>query len=145
MQLNDIGELFGRMPGFVKDTVKALPKPVYKIGDKGPGGGTVFFAEGGTYMEVSGLLGKASWNEANIIAHNYKGGGYADWHLPRQSELDLVYRNLRAKNIGNLGDDWHWSSSGGSSNGAWSQRFSDGSQNYNNLNSTDSVRAVRAF
>ncbi|MDR3355927.1 MAG: DUF1566 domain-containing protein [Spirochaetaceae bacterium] len=145
LQLNDLGELFGKMPGFVKDTVKALPKPVYKIGDTGPGGGIVFFAEGGTYKEVSGLLGRASWNEALTLARAYKGGGYSDWHLPTRSELDFVYKNLRAKNIGGLGNDWYWSSSEYSNVSAWGQNFSDGKQYDYFKNSALSVRAVRAF
>jgi TolB-like protein len=53
LQLNGIGEVFDKIPGFVADTVKALPKPVYRIGDRGPGGGIVFFAEGGTYNDVN--------------------------------------------------------------------------------------------
>jgi hypothetical protein len=145
LQLNGIGEVFDKIPGFVADTVKALPKPVYRIGDRGPGGGIVFFAEGGTYMEVSGILRQAVWSEAVAIARNYRGGGYSNWHLPTQSELNLVYQNLRAKNIGNLGDTWHWSSSEYSNINAWYQHFSDGRQYFNFKISTNSVRAVRAF
>jgi TolB-like protein len=121
LQLNDLGELFGRMPGFVKDTIKALPKPSYKIGDKGPGGGTVFFAEGGAYMEVSGYLGKASWREAGTLARNHKGGGYSDWRLPTRSDLELIHKNLRPKIGGALGNDWHWSSSESYGGTAWVQ------------------------
>jgi TolB-like protein len=145
LQLNGIGEAFDKIPGFVADTVKALPKPVYRIGDAGPGGGIVFFAEGGTYMEVSGILREAAWSEAITIARNYRGGGYSNWHLPTRSELDLVYRKLRAKNIGNLGNNWHWSSSESSSNGAWNQDFGDGRWEHNAKASILSVRAVRAF
>jgi hypothetical protein len=104
-----------------------------------------FFAEGDTYMEMSGLLGRTSWNEALTIVRNYKGGGYSDWHLPTLSELDFVYKNLRAKNIGDLGNDWHRSSSEFDSNYAWGQSFSDGSQGYLSKYGTNSVRAVRAF
>jgi TolB-like protein len=129
--------------GVVKERFLSPPS----VGDRGPGGGIVFFAEGETTMEVSGLLGKASWNEALNLARNYRGGGYSDWHLPTRNELDLVYKNLRARNIGNLGNDWHWSSSESSNNYAWTQNFSDGSQynNYDYKHNTYSVRAVRAF
>jgi hypothetical protein len=145
LQLNDLGELFGKMPGFVRDTVKALPKPVYKIGDQGPGGGTIFFAEGGTYMEVSGLLGNTSWSEASTLARNYRGGTYSDWRLPTGSELDLIYKNLRAKNIGNLGNDWHWSSTAATGVVALGQQFSDGSRLNLHKILICSVRAVRSF
>jgi TolB-like protein len=145
LQLNDIGEVFGKLPGFVSDTVKGLPKPVYSIGDRGPGGGTVFFAEGGTYMEVSGIIREAPWDEAVTLARNHRGGGYSDWHLPTRSELDLVYRNLRAKNIGNLGDSWHWSSSQDGNYNSWVQNFGTGRQGGNSKYLANSVRCVRAF
>jgi hypothetical protein len=118
----------------------------YKVGDTGPGGGTVFFAERGAYMEVSGLLLRADWDEAVTFVRNYRGGGYSDWRLPTRGELDIVYRNLRAGNIGDLGNDLHWSSSEYLNNvHAWSQRFSDGSQDYRGKSYTLSVRAIRAF
>jgi hypothetical protein len=118
---------------------------LYKIGSPGPGGGIVFFAEGGKFMEVSGILGEQNWSSALSTARNYRGGGYSDWRLPTKDELNLIYQNLRAKNIGSLGDNWHWASSGSNNSNAWGQRFSDGSQVYDAKNSTNSVRAVRAF
>jgi TolB-like protein len=127
--------------GVVKERFLSPPS----VGDRGLGGGIIFFAEGETTMEVSGLLGKASWNEALNLARNYRGGGYSDWHLPTQNELDLVYKNLRARNIGNLGNDRYWSSSEPNNNDAWSQYFSDGRQSKHLKNYTSSVRAVRAF
>jgi hypothetical protein len=145
LQLNGIGEVFDKIPGFVADTVKALPKPVYKIGDAGPGGGIVFFVEGGTYMEVSGILGSVNWSEALTLARNYRGGGYSNWRLPTRLELNFIYQNLRAKNIGNLGDSWHWSSSEDDSIFAWGQLFRDGRQGGNAKGNTTSVRAIRAF
>jgi hypothetical protein len=115
-----------------------------KIGDIGPGGGIVFFAEG-ECLEVSRILGEQNWSSALTTARNYRGGGYSDWRLPTKDELNLIYQNLRARNIGNLGDSWHWSSSETSSNRAWLQRFSDGYQTSTNKTKTNSVRAVRAF
>jgi TolB-like protein len=117
------------------------------IGGLGPGGGIVFSAGGGKFMEVSGILGEEAWSRALTTARNYKGGGYSDWHLPTKDELNLIYQNLRAKNIGNLGDSWHWSSSAsnGNSNEAWQQDFSDGGQIRYDKTDTISVRAVRAF
>jgi hypothetical protein len=117
----------------------------YKIGDRGPGGGFIFYAEGGVYMEVSLTLGTYNWNEAVEVAKNYKGGGFSDWHLPSKDELNMVYRNLRTKNLAGLGDDSYWSSSQGNAYSSWDQDFSDGRQNYYNKGSAYSVRAVRAF
>jgi TolB-like protein len=125
--------------------VKVTFNSSIEIGDQGPGGGIVFFAMGGKHMEVSELLGEYFWSNARSAARNYQGGGYSDWRLPTKDELNLVYQNLRAKNIGSLDDSWHWSSSENIGNDAWSQRFSDGYQNDRSKTRTSSVRAVRAF
>jgi hypothetical protein len=116
-----------------------------EIGDRGPGGGIVFFAEGGRYMEVSGILGEHTWSTALTVARNHRGGGFSDWRLPTRDELNLLCKNLRAKNIDNSGDRWHWSSSEYNDGLAWSQRFSGGYQVGNLKTDTGSVRAVRAF
>jgi hypothetical protein len=118
---------------------------LYKVGDSGPGGGIVFFIEGERYMEVSGILGKQNWNSALNTARNYRGGGYSDWRLPTKDELNLVYQNLRAKNIGNLGDSWHRSLSEDRNDDVWGQRFSDGYQDTLLKVGAESVRAVRVF
>jgi hypothetical protein len=116
------------------------------IGDTGPGGGIIFFAEGREYLEVSRILGEQNWSSALTTARNHRGGGYSDWRLPTKDELNLIYQNLRARNIGNLGDTWHWSSSEFNDNiGAWVQSFSDGGQLSYYKAGTRSVRAVRAF
>jgi hypothetical protein len=117
----------------------------FKIGDRGPGGGVVFSVRGNTHMEVSEPLGNYNWNRAITAVRDYKGGGYSDWRLPAQDELNLVYQNLRKNNLGNMGDDWHWSSSEYSSSYMWGQRFSDGVQSGGSKSTTGSVRAVRAF
>jgi hypothetical protein len=96
-------------------------------------------------MECSPILGVFSWADAVRTARNYCGGGFTDWRLPTKEELNLMYQNLRKKNIGGMGDNKYWSSSESISDRAWNQYFSDGSQ-YNSLkNLTLSVRAVRAF
>jgi hypothetical protein len=116
------------------------------IGDPGPGGGIVFFAQGERYLEVSGILGNHTWSDAISVARNHRGGGYSDWRLPTKDELNLIYQNLRAKNIGNLGDSWYWSSSEHLDRFVWEQRFSDGYQvGTDARDPTVWVRAVRAF
>ena len=119
----------------------------YRIGDKGPGGGTVFYARDGKYMECSGELGSSRWETAVTLAQNYDGGGFTDWRLPTKDELNLMYVNLKMRNLGGFGSDWYWSSTKGSTGYAYSQRFNDGSQlSYSgNMSDPGRVRAVRTF
>lgn len=139
-QFNSLDDVFGLLGNFAKNTVAGLS---LKIGDIGPGDGLVFYIEGNKSYEVSELLGTGTWDEAVEMCKNYRGGGYDDWYLPTQDELNLIYQNLRKP--GKIsGDDWYWSSSKHYSNNEWYQRFSDGTkaigkQRYN------CVRAVRAF
>jgi ribosomal protein L32 len=79
------------------------------------------------------------------ICASYASGGYRDWFLPSKDELDLLYKNLRAKGLGGLTDHWYWSSSQSNPSNAWVQRFSDGYQVYTFKTNTNRVRAVRAF
>jgi hypothetical protein len=69
--------------------------------------------------------------------------------LPSKEELNLIYINLRVKLLGDFSMGWYWSSSEGSSDRAWYQRFSDGYQNYTGdsiyKGNKHSVRAVRQF
>jgi hypothetical protein len=111
----------------------------------GPGGGTVFFAEGGKHMEVSEYLGEYDWYDALSVARDYRGGGYSDWRLPTKDELNLIYQNL--KNIGNWGDNDYWSSSEeeDNSSNAWEQWFNEGSQTTSPKGYSWAVRAVRDF
>jgi hypothetical protein len=131
-------------------TTPAAPAPapakVYKIGDKGPGGGIVFFAEG-SYMECSGELGDSGWNEAVESIKSYKGGGYTDWHFATRRELDLMYKNLKQNKLGGFGDDIYWSSEETSrgSDSAFSMIFRDGFKTSDVKSTARGVRAVRAF
>lgn len=141
-QFNSLDDIFGLLTNFATKTVEGLS---LKIGDIGPGGGIVFYIEGKKAYEVSEILGEANWETAKKLCKDFRGGGYDDWYLPTTDELNLVYRNLRKKGIIS-GNSWHWSSSQANNYDAWTQRFSDGSQddNYGKIN-IFSVRAIRAF
>ena len=120
-------------------------RPAYKIGDTGPGGGIVFFAENGQYKECGGELGSFNWHDASAAAHRYKGGDFTDWRLPDKDELDLIYQNLHVQGLGEFSKGWYWSSSPGDDNDAWKQNFNNGSQlNIIKFNS-NRVRAVRVI
>ena len=78
------------------------------------------------------------------LADQYAYGGYSDWFLPSQDELDLMYQNRT--DIGGFASDWYWSSSEIGADTAWGQDFGTGSQFATNAGDTsDRVRAVRAF
>jgi len=72
---------------------------------------------------------------------------YENWFLPSKDELNLMYKKLH--NIdppaGGFTDSLYWSSSEDNANSAWSQNFNDGNPNNFLKNSTNRVRAVRAF
>jgi hypothetical protein len=84
-------------------------------------------------------------NRAAQLCDSLVFEGYDDWFLPSKDELDLMYKNLKAKGQGEFGNGLYWSSSGYDINGAWGQDFSGGRQPANLKDSTNSVRAVRAF
>ena len=71
--------------------------------------------------------------------------GFKDWFLPSKDELDLMYKNLKAKGLGGFGNNFYWSSSQYSSNYAWYQYFTSGGRGGNFKHGTYSVRAIRAF
>jgi TolB-like protein len=68
---------------------------VYKVGDIGPGGGRIFFAGGGDYKECIELLSKVDMSESRKYAEAYRGGGFDDWRIPTEEEIDMIYRNLK--------------------------------------------------
>jgi len=124
---------------------------------------TEFSAEWGSYTFVGGTelgIGSGRRNTELILAvleeegtaaqlcANLNVNEHKDWFLPSMSELDLMYKNLKSKELGSFQDDWYWSSSASEygSIAAWAQRFNDGSRNdYNHKGSVYFVRAVRAF
>ena len=70
--------------------------------------------------------------------------GYSDWYLPSTDELNKLYLNRTA--IGGFAADYYWSSSEGTSTGAWVQYFGSGYQDFDYAKANASyVRAVRAF
>lgn len=77
---------------------------------------------------------------------DYRGGGYDDWFLPSKDGLNLMYENLKEKNLGGFSDsDLFWSSSEHYANYAWAQYFNYGFQINYNRNLEARVRPVRAF
>jgi hypothetical protein len=76
----------------------------------------------------------------------YEVNGYRDWFLPSKDELDLMYKNLKKKGLGNFTSKIYWSSSEeGISYEACYHDFGDGSQYYGHRGNAYCVRAIRAF
>jgi len=117
----------------------------YKIGDTGPGGGLIFFAEGGQYKECSAELGSYPWDQGVTAANNHRGGGFTDWRLPDRGELSLMYQNLARSGLGGFATTIYWSSAPYGTGNAYYMHFSDGSQSYNSKSVSYRIRAVRAF
>ena len=141
-EITDLGEAPNVLVGFAKTLIKRLP---CDMGGLGPGGGLIFYIEGNKALECSELLGDADWEGAKRMCSEYRGGGYSDWYLPTEEELNWIYVNLRRK--GKItGDTWYWSSSVYSTDIICLHNFSTGNPTgSNNKNNTSSVRAVRAF
>jgi len=108
---------------------------------------------GGTGIEI----GTGSANTDKIIAQNgagsayaaglaraYAGGGYGDWYLPSQDELNQLFLNRIA--IGSFAPTDYWSSSEHAANYAFTQYFGDGGYGFwGKYMTAPRVRAVRSF
>jgi hypothetical protein len=125
--------------------VKGTGTRIYIIGDTGPGGGTVFYAEGGQYKECSGELGTYSWSAAVTTVENYKGSGFTDWRLPDTAELRFMYVNLHKNNLGGFSNSDYWSSERETGYTAYCISFSTGGWSLPSQSSSYRVRAVRSF
>ena len=79
----------------------------------------------------------------------YPGGGFTDWFLPSQDELNemWLYSQVVGFNTATYGfaSDYYWSSSQFVANFAWVQGLDDGSQIGGNKRLPLRVRPVRAF
>jgi hypothetical protein len=98
-----------------------------------------------TELIIAALNAKVETGKAAQLCRSTLISGYNDWFLPSKDELDLMYKNLKQKGLGDFGDGWYWSSSLYSTIDAWDQRFIYGSQSYSHKGNTLSVRAIRAF
>ncbi|MBQ3922097.1 MAG: C40 family peptidase [Spirochaetales bacterium] len=67
----------------------------YAIGDRGPGGGLVFFAYNGSYMEIADKsIGKVNFADAKNLCRNCSNNSFSDWHLPTRQEAEAAVQNL---------------------------------------------------
>ena len=114
-EFEDIDAVFTILRGFAKEVIDRMI--TYKIGDTGPGGGTVFYVQGTTVYEVIIFPKSTDWYNAMQIVSSYKGGGYTDWSLPTIKELKWIladtypaYSLDLTQYLANCGDDtFYWS------------------------------------
>jgi hypothetical protein len=86
-------------------------------------------------------------NYAAQVAANYKGGGFGDWYLPSNTELNLLYAQRQLMFSIGYSNTYYWSSNENPTNNtqAWAYNFTGtGSYGLKYYNSA-SVRAIRAF
>ena len=115
-------------------------------------GSGLFDGDGNCYRIRRSQGDCASCNAAEICLDLTIGVGvYSDWYLPSKYELNLMYRNIgqgNALGLGNVGgfaNSYYWSSTEYDFNFAWIQDFTNGNNGGNSKNSSEYVRAVRAF
>lgn len=130
-------------------TTPTTPTPgtTYKIGDKGPSGGIVFFIdatrEHGLEAQPTDYNNrqKLYWSDAVIAATSYGNG----WHLPTKDELDLLTRYHDV--VGSFYDDQYWSSTEKDSQTIWTQAIGTGGNPFTTRKDLYQLplRAVRAF
>ncbi len=138
---NNIGTIYGNEISF----------RTLKIGQTFQGG-IVAYIEPSIYGEIHGLIAApndqssgADWISAKIICGNLALGGYSDWYLPNEDELNKLYLNKTA--IGGFTSKTYWSSSQSEIvlDYALSQFFYNGKVGHSEKSINYHVRAVRVF
>lgn len=124
--------------------------PVYKIGDKGPGGGIIFKIEGKgeniiEYFECTERLGNATWAQAIINVRNYKGGDLTDWRLPNDSDNQAIYYNLHKNGFLKFDNNSYWSISQLNESDAYIYFISRGIRGTTRKTMQQAYLAVRTF
>jgi hypothetical protein len=100
----------------------------------------------GNQNTIDIMAGCATAGIAARLCGDLVEGGYSDWYLPSQNELNKLYLNRVA--IGGFADVVYWSSTENASAptlSAWLQDFSNGVQANTTKSITFYVRAIRSF
>ena len=99
---------------------------------------TFYFA--GYLYHVYPDMGARTWSQAMSACHGLSYGGYDDWYLPNEEELNAMYQ--KKSSIGGFSGTYYWSSTEGSGYVCY-QNFYDGKQYWNYESKTYWVRCVR--
>ena len=100
----------------------------------------------GNQNTIDIMAGCAEVGIAARLCGDLVEGGYSDWYLPSQDELNQLYLNRVA--IGGFSitiSDFYWSSTEAFNTTAWTQNFGDGTQGNQDKNNPINVRPVRSF
>ena len=106
-KVKDIEDLLDKLPEICKElSNKVGGGSKYKVGDKGSGGGTVFYLKDQYAYEVIFLDKIAYYKDAELIANNYTAGGYDDWYFPTNDEMRYICYNICSKRKDLWGKYW---------------------------------------
>ncbi len=130
----------------------------YTVGLNNDLGGYVFYVtpdgKHGLVAATQNQSTYSNWyNAQDIISdpsnHNIAGKKFTDWRLPTKYELNLMYTQKTAMGLSITvywsSTKYRVSSSTSRDDFAWLQYTFNGAQNYRDLTTPESVRAVRAF
>lgn len=70
---------------------------------------------------------------------------YGGWYLPSVYELVLLHTNLKLLGLGQLTDEWYWSSTENNTTQAWLVDFSSGEPRISDKSTPARVRAIHTF
>ncbi len=82
---------------------------------------------------------------AAALCKNLLLGGYTDWYLPSELELNAMYYNLKNNNIGSFQGNIYWSSTQANKLSAYFDNFNNGQISSTDKNAYAYVRAIRSF
>jgi hypothetical protein len=119
-------------------------------GELSEGGIIVYSIENGNSLVCSLVdLGKTNWNDAKKLCEDYREGGFADWRMPNQDELLLIYSMLHKRKITSdfktQDKSGYWCSNDINKNDAIEIHFGSGDQGIYKKSLSNYVRAVRTF
>lgn len=114
-KVKDIEDLLDKLPEICKElSNKVGGGSKYKVGDKGPGGGTVFYLKDQYAYEVIFLDKIESYENAKRIADNYTAGGYGNWRFPFNDEMRHICYNICSQRKHLWGKYWIYEDKRGS-------------------------------
>jgi hypothetical protein len=142
-QAGDPGYVGGQTHGLIAATADQSTGSAWSnISNKAAGGTGTALGTGDlntkNIVNQDGCTGGAAYLCAHLVE-----GGYSDWYLPSEDELNKLYLNRTA--IGGFVGAYYWSSSEYDAERAWSMPFDLGAQTVNPKDWTHRVRAIRDF